>query len=223
MLSTYSILFAEDEDHARESIGEILSIFCKKVILAKDGKEALELYNKEKPDIVILDIEMPYLNGLEVCEQIRDTNRNVPIVIATAYTNTEYFLKAVGLNLTAYILKPIKATDLRDSLKKCVGNITYNQNQKVHFSDTCYYDISTRTLYKNEKAISLRKSETTFLEYMLKRPNAVISYEEFEYNMWEEGMSSAAIRSLVRDLRKYLPPKTIVNISRLGYKLELKK
>ncbi|MDA7848178.1 response regulator [Sulfurospirillum sp.] len=223
MLHTCTILFAEDEEYTRESIGEILSLICKNVILAKDGKEALELYKNNKIDIVILDIEMPYLNGLEVCGEIRETNHHVPIVLATAYTNTEYFLKAVELHLTAYILKPIMASSLKDALKKCVRNITFSKNEKIYFSSNTYYDTTMRTLFKNNKEIFLRKSEIIFLEYMLKKPNSIISYEEFENNMWEEGMSSSAIRSLVRDLRKHLPPDTIINISRLGYKLELKK
>lgn len=221
MLSSYTILYAEDEDQTRENIGEILSLFCKNVYLAKDGKEALQMFKNNTIDIVILDIEMPYFNGLEVCEQIREFDHKIPLVIATAYTDTAYFLKAVELNLTAYILKPVTAIDLKNALKKCVYSHTKNHSDTVYFSDSVYYDTTKRALFVKGKNVILRKSEITFLEYLMKRSNEVVSYKEFENNIWEEGMSSAAIRSLVRDIRKHLPPDTIVNIARLGYKLKL--
>ncbi|WP_148512141.1 helix-turn-helix domain-containing protein [Sulfurospirillum multivorans] len=62
-----------------------------------------------------------------------------------------------------------------------------------------------------------------FLEYMLKNPNRVINYSEFEYNIWEEGMSGPAIRTLVKDLRKHLTKESIQNIPKIGYKLVLQK
>lgn len=223
MLSSFRVLYAEDEKQTRNNIGEILTLLCKEVYLAEDGLEALKIFKDKKPDIVILDIEMPNFNGLEVCEQIREVDRKIPLVITTAYTDTEYFLKAVRLNLTDYILKPIKAVDLKNALKKCVANLSYDQQDKVYFSDTVYYDTIQRALFVDGKDVLLRKSEITFLEYMLKRANSLVSYEEFEYNVWEEGMTSSAIRSLVRDIRKHLPPDTIINIARFGYKLSLDK
>ncbi|AHJ12795.1 MULTISPECIES: response regulator transcription factor [Sulfurospirillum] len=223
MLASYTILYADDEEQTRENIGEILSLFCKKVYLAKDGKEALQIFQNNTIDIAIFDIEMPYFNGLEVCEQIREFNQKIPLVIATAYTDTEYFLKAVELNLAAYILKPVTAIDLKNALKKCVANLKNNKNEKIYFSDIVYYDTIKRALFVNEKDVILRRSEITFLEYLLKRVNEIVSYQEFENNIWEEGMSSAAIRSLVRDIRKHLPPETIINVARLGYKLKLYK
>ncbi|WP_148512142.1 response regulator transcription factor [Sulfurospirillum multivorans] len=119
MFKNYKVLYAEDDAGIRKNIGEILSLLFDDVLLAQDGEKAYELYQNESPDIMVLDIEMPYLNGLEVAEKIRKSNKNIPIVMATAYTDTAYFLKAVELNLTSYILKPIETSDLKKALKKC--------------------------------------------------------------------------------------------------------
>lgn len=223
MFNDYKILYAEDDPDIRRNMGETFSLLFKDVILAKDGKEALELYNNEHPDIVILDIEMPFLNGLEVTEEIRKKDKNIPIVIATAYTDTKYFLKAVELNLTSYILKPIAVADVKEALKKCKIQLDYSKNEKIIINENAYYDVSGRSLYVNNEEVYLTNIEMQFLEYMLKHPNRVISYIEFENNIWEEGMSGPAIRTLVKDLRKHISKESIQNISKVGYKLVLKK
>lgn len=221
MLNKYTILFAEDEKETRDNLAEALSFMVKDVYLAEDGKEALNLYEEQAPDIIILDIEMPYLTGLEVARKIRETNKTVPIIISTAYTNAEYFLEAFELNLTTYLLKPISIKDLTAALKKCLTNLEYNKKEIRYFSSEIYYNTVERTLYSNNKKVPLRNTQMQFIEYLLKNPNRVISYEEFERNIWEEGMSGAAIRSLVRDTRMLLPENTIVNIAKVGYKLEI--
>ncbi|AOO65278.1 response regulator transcription factor [Sulfurospirillum diekertiae] len=223
MFKNYKVLYAEDDAGIRKNIGEILSLLFDDVLLAQDGEKAYELYQNESPDIMVLDIEMPYLNGLEVAEKIRKSNKNIPIVMATAYTDTAYFLKAVELNLTSYILKPIETSDLKKALKKCEEQLSYSKNSEIHINQSAYYNVGERTLYINNSEVRLTNIEMQFLEYMLKNPNRVINYSEFEYNIWEEGMSGPAIRTLVKDLRKHLTKESIQNIPKVGYKLVLQK
>ena len=220
-MDNFKVLFAEDDEQIRNNMAEIFSLMFKEIFIAKDGKEALELYNENRPDIVVLDIEMPLLNGLEVASKIRETNKTIPIVIATAYTDTKYFLKAVELNLTAYILKPFLLDDLQRAIKKCKEQLTYLKEDVIHLNKEASYDVVNRVLIVCDKEISLTNIEMQFLEYMLKNPNRVIGYSEFEGNIWEDGMSGPAIRSLVRNLRNYIGKKTIQNISKVGYKLIL--
>lgn len=221
MLENYKILFADDEKDMRDNMFEILSFMSNDVLLAEDGEEALQSFYDNSPDIVILDIEMPKLNGLEVAKKIRETNQTIPIIISTAYTETKYFLQAVELNLTSYILKPITIVDLKESLKKALNNINFHQKSTVEFSKNIYYENKKRILFCDNKEISLTKIQMLFLEYMIKNPNRIISYEKFENNIWDTGMSSGAIRSLVRDIRKHLPKDTISNIAKVGYKMVL--
>lgn len=218
-----NILFADDEEQVISYTGEVLSLMGKEIFLAKNGKEALETFQKREIDIVILDIDMPFLNGLEVAKEIRKINRITPIIISTAYSTKEYLLEAVELNLSSYLLKPITFENLKVALDKALDNLTFNKVEIINFDENTYYNVTNRELYLNNKIISLRNTEMQFLEYMLKNPNRVISYEELERNLWEEGMSSPAVRSLVRDIRKYLPKEAIVNISKVGYKLIVNK
>lgn len=220
MIDKYKLLYAEDEELIRNNMSNAFEFMFESVFIAKDGQEAIELYKKESPDIVILDIEMPYLNGLDVAQEIRKTNKNIPIVIATAYTDTKYFLQAVELNLTTYILKPITLDDLQKAIKKCQIQLQFSKNDKIYINSDVVYDIDARTLYVNETITFLTNIEMRFLEYMLKQANRIVSYEELERNIWtDHGMSGSAIRSLVRDLRKRIGKNSIENIAKVGYKL----
>lgn len=223
MFENCTVLYAEDDVGIRENLGDTLSLLFSNVILAEDGEQALKLYQEKSPNVVILDIEMPYLNGLEVTEEIRKTDKNIPIVIATAYTDTAYFLKAVELNLSAFIIKPIATLDLKSALKKCKKQLDYSKQDKIYINKNSYYSVKERVLYINDTEVHLTNIEMQFLEYMIKNPNRVISYDEFEYNIWEEGMSGPAIRTLVKDLRKHLSKDSIQNIPKVGYKLILPK
>lgn len=224
MLGNFTVLYAEDEDHIRNNISSAFHFIFKDILIAKDGQEALKLYKEKAPDIIVLDIEMPYLNGLEVAEKIRETNKTIPIIITTAYTDTEYFLKAIDLNITTYILKPIMLDKLQKALLKCKEELQFIDNEIIQIDENITYDIKARILYLNNETAVLTNIEMRFLEYMLKHSNRVISYEELECNIWDEnGMSDSAVRSLVRDIRKRIGKDTIQNIAKVGYKLIIKK
>lgn len=221
MLDNLKLLYAEDDEQTRKNTSDIFSLMFDKVITAKDGKEALTLYEKESPHVIMLDIEMPFMSGLEVAKKIRETNRHVPIVIITAYRDTKYFLQAVELHLTTYILKPITIEDLQRAIKMCKEELNYAEEEKIYIREHIYYELSSRELHVNGNLVSLSNMEMHFLEYLLKNPNRVITYNEFENCLWEEGMSSAAIRSLVRDLRSFTCKECIINVPKVGYKLVL--
>lgn len=106
------VLFVEDEELAREKLAKLLNKLFKEVVLASNGLEGLEKYQKskatnEKIDLIISDINMPILNGLEMLERIRVIDPFVPLIFTTARSETENLLKAIDLNVSNYIIKPI--------------------------------------------------------------------------------------------------------------------
>lgn len=220
MLKDIHVLYAEDEEFIKDNVTEALRFMEMKVTAVSNGKEAYNAYLKSKPDIIIADIEMPYLNGLELAEKIRQEDTQTQIIIATAYTNTEYFLKAVELNLVKYLLKPISLMDLKNALMLCVKNLEIQYENRNHcFNDKDYYNLKQRCLYVNGKVQRLDYHEREFLELLLKNHDRVVTYEQMEKQVWEDNMSSAAVRSLVRNLRKKLPLNVIENVSKIGYKI----
>jgi DNA-binding response OmpR family regulator len=223
LLKNIKILYAEDESFIRENMVELLEFFSANVIAVDNGNEAYELYQKEKPDIVIADIEMAGINGLELAERIRKVDKKVQIIITTAYTNTEYLLKAVELNIVKYLLKPIPLIEIEKVLNTCMENILRLDNPRKYLNETDYYDTKTKELIVNGEEVDLDYHEKKFFELLIKTPGRVISYEELENTIWRNGMSTSAVRSLVFNLRNKLPEGAIKNISKVGYKVIVKE
>jgi len=222
MLQNFTILYVEDDEMVRQNAVEYLRRIAKEVLQAKDGKEAIVLWKEHKPDIIITDINMPRLNGLDMAAYIRAHDQEVQIIVATAHSDTDYLLQAVELQLVKYIIKPITKDKLLDALKKSITLMEDKSKFNLFLSDTCRYNAFEKVIFQDEKEIKLTKNEILFLDLLARHHTRVINYEEIENNIWpDEGMSQDAIRSLVRGVRRKLPDDVIENISGIGYKLRV--
>ena len=121
--NNYTILYVEDDEQTRANIASFLRMKYKRVLEAKDGVEAYELYLSEEPDLILTDIEMPNMNGFELIKKVRDKNSDIPIVITSAYSNRKKLLTAVKLNIVDYIIKPISRSSLREVLETATKKI----------------------------------------------------------------------------------------------------
>lgn len=103
----FSVLYVEDEETIRKQMSEILGEIFHTVYVACDGKEGLEVFTTNKPDIVITDIQMPAMNGLDMSKQIKELSPQTPILVTTAFSDQNYFLNSIEIGIDRYILKPI--------------------------------------------------------------------------------------------------------------------
>jgi CheY-like chemotaxis protein len=104
----FNVLYVEDDLSIQAEIKEILSMFYNEVITANDGMEGLELLKKNnRINLIVSDIQMPNMNGLEMAENIRNDGNDIPIVLTTAFNDQEYFLKSIEVRIDKYMLKPI--------------------------------------------------------------------------------------------------------------------
>ena len=222
LLQNFTLLYVEDEDSVRKSAVEYLSRITAKVIEAKNGKEAIALWKKYKPDIIITDINMPRLNGLDMASYIRSHDKDVQIIVATAHSDTEYLLQAVELQLVKYIIKPITKEKLINALEMSIKLISDKSKFNLKLSKTSSYNAYEKVIINNNKEIKLTKNELLFLDLLAHHYTRVVTYEEIEDAIWAyEGMSQDAIRSLVRGIRKKVPEETIENVSGIGYRLHI--
>jgi diguanylate cyclase (GGDEF)-like protein/PAS domain S-box-containing protein len=118
-LRTLSVLYVEDEDDIREELAVYLRRRVATVHLAANGQAGLDAFSQYQPDLVITDIRMPVMNGLEMAERIRAMSPAVPIIITTAFEETSYFQKAIDLGVDKYITKPLNLEVLAAALHKC--------------------------------------------------------------------------------------------------------
>jgi DNA-binding response OmpR family regulator len=220
-LKSLTILYVEDEDKIRTKIADTLRFYVKKIITAKNGEEGYDLYLRHKPDVILSDILMPIVDGLEMVKMIRKEDIKTPIVMITAHTEKEYLLDAVKLHLENYLVKPISLHDILTALNTCLEKFNIVNSLSFNLPKGYSYDMGYKALTYNGNTIKLSKKEITFLELLMKNISRVVRYEEFQEEVWgNDIMTDNAVRSIVNGLRKKLPNNIITNLSGIGYKLE---
>ena len=217
-----SLLYVEDEAFIRENAVLFLEDVFETIYEADDAFTALEIYHDKKPDIIITDISMPKMSGLQMCERVRETDSQTPIIITTAHTNTEYLLKAVELQLVKYLLKPIEEAQLMQALELCFNKLQKNDSNIIQLTKEHTYDTFNQSLFYHDSAIKLTHQETLFFKLLLKNPDHICSYTEIENCLFSEnGMSDNALKTLVKNIRNKTDKSLIENHSKLGYKIAL--
>lgn len=123
------VMLADDHVLIREGIRQLLEFDGAIEVIdeANDGNECLEKLNKVKPDILLLDINMPKKNGIEVLEEIKNNNMNVKVLILTVHNEVEYLLKAVDIGVDGYILKDTESNELKKAIISIVNGESYIQ------------------------------------------------------------------------------------------------
>uniref|UniRef100_UPI000AA0E1D4 response regulator n=1 Tax=Arcobacter sp. LA11 TaxID=1898176 RepID=UPI000AA0E1D4 len=134
ILKNITILYAEDEAALREITLNILRGFTKKQFVAENGAEGLELFkqNESEIDLIITDVNMPIMNGLEMIREIKRINPNIPIIVATAFSNTEYLLEAIDIGVDKYVLKPI---DMKKLLQLMSQSLLYHELKDLYIDN----------------------------------------------------------------------------------------
>jgi len=162
-LKEITVLYCEDEEYLRDITKGILESFTKKQFICKDGAEGLEVFkeNQHLIDLIITDVNMPNMNGLEMAKEIKRINPNMPIVVATAFSNSEYLLEAIDLGVDKYVLKPINVKKLLDIMSKSLlyhelrdlylDQLTKLQNRNALIKDTKVIEKSTLALINIDK------------------------------------------------------------------------
>lgn len=218
----YTLLYVEDEAPIRMVTKMFLEPYFKKIFEAQDGEEAFQIYQEEKPNVIITDIEMPKVNGLELCKKIRTIDKETPIIITTAYTSVEYLLEAVSLNLIKYLGKPLKEEELFEALENCFTQLESKHPSVVQLTKTLMYDTFNQSLFNENKIIPLSSFQAQLLDILIKNKNRIVSYTELENEIWyDKVMTVDSLRALVLKTRKVVGKEVIKNISKTGYKINL--
>ena len=224
-MKDYTILYAEDDPEIQEGYAILLKRFVKNLYLASDGREALELYEMHSPDILILDINMPIIDGLTLAEDIRSHNKNVKIIILTAHLEEEKLLRAITLNLVQYLKKPIKKRELENILENLINELEDEKSNTVVFKinkNVIWYR-ETNILTSYSKEIHLTKKERFLMSILTSYSEKYHSINEIIELFWidysKENVSEDSIRNIIKRLKTKLPNNSLINQHGIGYKL----
>ena len=224
-ISDISILIAEDEKQLLNSMVEYLELFFENVYTAEDGLSAYEIYEKQKPDIIIADIHMPRLDGLSMIEKIRNKDLQTKIIITSAHSEKEKLMQAIELHLVKYLVKPVQSDKLKEILFSLVDDLRQKKD-RVYLKESFYWDKTKKRLFQDEDEIALKPKEQKVLELLCSHTNQSISaidiYNYLYEDQPERDFSSNAITSLMKRIRQKLPKETIKSSYGVGYILQTK-
>jgi EAL domain-containing protein (putative c-di-GMP-specific phosphodiesterase class I)/CheY-like chemotaxis protein len=155
-LKNITVLYCEDEENLRTITSNILNKFIKKLFIANDGVEGLETFNNyaDEIDIIITDISMPNMGGLEMAKEIKKINPDIPVIVTTAFSSSDYLLEAIDINVDKYVLKPI-------DIKKLIEAI--NQSLLYHELRVLYKDPLTKLPTRNALIRDMQTREESLI------------------------------------------------------------
>lgn len=185
------ILVVDDEPAVRESLRRSLIFHGYTVVTAEDGVQALEVVEREQPDIIVLDVMMPRMDGLEVCRTLRSQGDDRSILILTARDNVSDRVGGLDAGADDYLTKPFALEELlarvrsiarRSALESLNGSDSKGQNELV-FADLTL-NPETRDVSRGGRPISLTRTEFALLELLMKNPRKVMSRNTILEEVW---------------------------------------
>ena len=224
------ILLIEDESHIAETVQLNLELEGYTVQHAADGKTALHKFKSQKFDLVVLDIMLPEIDGLSLCDLFRDQNKTIPILILSARSANEDKIEGLKLGADDYLAKPFNLEELLLRIKNLLrrsGKILLAKKELSEFSfDSFKVNFLTYEIegLKAQK-FSLNKKELYLLKLLIERKNEVVSRDEILEKVWETDAlpSPRTIDNYILSFRKYFEsnprePKYFHSIRGVGYK-----
>ncbi len=214
------ILLLEDEYSLRVSIEEFLTDIGYRVDGFTDGLEAHDAVYDTSYDILLLDVNVPSLDGFEMLKKLRADGIKIPAIFLTSMTETADLKEGYKRGCCDYIRKPFDLEELELRIDQAIASVSSDESSVVDIGCNVMYDMKKSKLTLDDNEIVLRKTEKDMLEVLIKNKNAVVSTQMFQDEVWGEYVEPATIRVQLNNLRKKLPDEIIQNRRGLGYIIE---
>ena len=234
-LNELKVLYVEDDKIIRDEFSEMLSRFFGQVTAARNGADGLFIYQEllntnENIDLIISDVDMPKMSGLELLEKIRENDNNIPFIFTTAHSQVDFLLKAISLNISDYLIKPINISALKSKVEILFGNI-FKDKKKNNKSE----ELSEYVNVVNQVAIVSKTDKNGIITYVndffcevsgfskeeligsnhniVRHPN---NSKQFYKNMWDElnkgNIWKGKIKNTSKNKEDYFLISTIIPI-----------
>ena len=189
------ILIVEDETDLCDSIAEGLQIDGYAVDTCYDGEEAYELITTETYDLVVLDLNLPGMDGIDILSKVRSQDKNIKILILSARSTVSDKVTGLDSGANDYLAKPFDFEELEARIR-CLLRRTFIQEDTILVWDSISLDTVRRSASVNGEELALTKKELALLEYFLLHPDKVISQEEMMEHVWN--MEADSLSNAVR-------------------------
>jgi len=214
------ILLLEDDIILQEIIAEYLEELSHEVVTFYDGEKALDAIGVDSFDLLLLDVNVPSIDGFEILEYLRNIGNTTPAIYLTSLAGVEDLKKGFALGADDYLRKPFEL----DELQARIGYIAkiYNLADEITF-DSVRFNPKLHTLYHDNQQIVLRQKESSILEYFTRNPNRIVSCDELISNLWSDDSipTHATIRTYIKNIRRVFEKEYIENIKGEGYRFNI--
>ncbi len=227
-----SILLVEDEENLAHGLEYNLTEEGYKVSLARDGREALKLFDENEFDLIVLDIMLPYFNGFEIAKHIREKHPQMPILMLTARTQVEDRVKGLELGADDYLTKPFHLKELLLRIKGMLKRKSWYQ--KIVIENPIYRFDKNEINFENFKCTSGKKEfqltsyEAMIMKYLIENKDKVVTRKELLENVWNMNpdIETRTVDNFIARLRKHFEddpsePKYIVSVRSAGYMFQV--
>ena len=221
----HTLLYIEDEAPIQMVTSMFLEPYFSEIFEASNGIEAMKIYENKNPDVIITDIEMPKVNGLELIESIRKKDKETAIIIISGYSDKDKLLRAIKLNLVDYIIKPFT----REGILSTITDIFKEKDQvddEIVILGNYSFNFSSKVISFEEHDYPLTTKQSHVLMFFIHNANVILSPVDIYYYLYpnyNKEYSNASIRNIIKRLRTILPEGTIESIYSEGYRFNVSK
>lgn len=213
------ILLLEDDKLFSETLEDFLSDENFEVDLAKDGEEALNLSFKNRYNLYLLDVNVPFINGFDFLKELRESGDLTPAIFITSLRDKESLSKGFDLGCDDFLRKPIDLDELLYRVNAILSRYNLKQNLIV-IDENLKFDFKNLKLYSNRSTQNLAPKEALLLKLLIENRNSIVTREMIMDTLWSpsESISDGSIRVYINSLKKLIGKERIENIRGIGYR-----
>lgn len=211
-----NVLYVDDDPKACQMLKKILTYYFAEVYISTSAAEAMEIYKKGRCNLLLVDYDMPIMNGADFLRDIRKSNSKIPAVIISSYDDKEKLFDAIELQLISYLVKPYSMEELKEVFYKTLEWMDKKGLLEFKIDQNSSYSYATKKLYIEDKEIALSPSEFKILETLIGNENTLVSYELLK-SIVGENCTHKSLVNQVHKLKKKLNIDIIKNVKDFGY------
>ena len=220
------ILLIEDDANLNETVTEFFEESGYEVVSAYDGYEAQERLYESKYDLILLDVNMPGINGFDLLKKSREEGLVAPAIFITSMDSVDDLEKGFESGCDDYIRKPFSLKELYIRVDTLLKRGFYHEAKEfIQITPSISYEIKNNELIVNSERVSLGNKESRLLKLFMKAEGEILSHERIYKHLWDydEEPSDTALRTYIKNLRKIIGKERVVSIKKQGYKFTTQK
>lgn len=213
------VLYVEDDAFQMQQTLLVLSMFFNEVITSYDADEALEKFKKNSFDLLLCDIALPKMSGVELAKKIRASDEKIDFIFISASKEIMDFKNAIEIQALDFLMKPYSFEDFKNALIKFAKKRAIESSNIIEINDTISYDKQKRCVITKDGEIELTLKEQKLIELASQYRGKIITYDQIASALDHEEVNLTSIKNIILRLRKKLPTEIFSNMMGVGYRV----